>query len=89
MTRAAARCTARLTIGLVVLPGGRQEPSRDLFRFSGTLKPADLTGALQRSGTRQRIRLKLQPRGSMFAAGSYTEWKRQADEILKFRGPKW
>jgi hypothetical protein len=80
---------ARLTIGLAVLPGGRQEPSRDLFRFSGTLTPAALTGTLERSDKRERVRLKIQPQSATFAAGSYAEWKRQADEILKFRGPKW
>ncbi len=89
--------TARLSTGLAVLPGGRQEPSRDLFRFSGTLKPAILTGTLQRSDMREpgrpasleSIQLKIQPLGAMPAAGSYAEWKRQADEVLKLRGPKW
>jgi hypothetical protein len=89
--------TAKLTTGLAVLPGGRQEPSRDLFEFDGTLKATVLTGTLKRSdprqpsrpGSQERVRLKKQPRAALFPAGSYVEWKRQADEILKRRGPKW
>ena len=89
--------TAKLTTGLAVLPGGRQEPSRDLFEFSGALKATVLTGTLKRSdlrqpsrpGSRERIRLKIQPQAAMLPAGSYAEWKRQAGEILKRRGPKW
>ena len=90
--------TAKLTIGVVLLPGGRQEPTRDLFEFSGTLKATVLTGTLKRSdarqpsrpGSRERVQLKTRPgRPVMFPAGSYAEWKRQADEILKHRGPKW
>ena len=89
--------TSKLTTGLAVLPGGRQEPSRDLFEFSGTLKAAALTGTLKRSdlrqslrpGSRERVQLKIQPQAVMPRASSYAEWKRQAGEILKRRGPKW
>src|ERR1017187_2873039 len=35
---------AKLTAGVALLPGGRQEPSRDLFEFTGTLKATVLTG---------------------------------------------
>ena len=45
--------TARLTTGAVLLPGGRQEPSRDRFEFSGTLKATVLTGTILRSDQRQ------------------------------------
>jgi hypothetical protein len=89
--------TAKLTIGVAVLPGGRQEPSRDLFEFSGNLKAAVLTGTLKRSdlwrpsrpGPRERVQLKIQPQAAMPPAATYAEWQRQADEILKRRGPKW
>lgn len=89
--------TAKLTTGLAVFPGGRQEPSRELFEFSGTLKATVLTGTLKRSdllrpsrsGPPERVQLKIQPQAAMLPAGSYAEWKRQADEILKRRGPKW
>jgi hypothetical protein len=89
--------TAKLTSGAAVLPGGRQEPSRDLFEFSGTLKDTVLIGTLKRSdlrrpsrpGSPERVQLKIHPQAAMLPAGSYAEWKRQADEILKLRGPKW
>jgi hypothetical protein len=89
--------TAKLTTAFVVLPGGGQEPSRDLFEFSGTLKPAILTGTLKRSDLRQsagsvsreKVQLRRQMQNNMFPAGSYAEWKREADEVLKLRGPKW
>jgi hypothetical protein len=44
--------TAKLTTGATILPGGRQEPSRDLFKFSGTLKATTLTGSIMRSDQR-------------------------------------
>lgn len=89
--------TAKLTTGVAVLPGGRQQPSRDLFEFSGTLKGTVLTGTLKRSDARQpsraasreQVQLKINPQAVMIPAGSYAQWKRQADEILKRRGPKW
>jgi hypothetical protein len=90
--------TAKLTIaGAIDLPGLRQEPSRDLFEFSGTLKPTVLSGTLKRSDLRQpfrpssreRIHLRKRSPDGAFPAGSYAEWKRIADLILKARGPKW
>ena len=89
--------TAKLTTGVVLLPGGRQEPSRDLFEFSGTLKAKVLTGTLKRSdpqqpsrlGSREHVQLKTRPQAALLPAGSYAEWKGQADEIMKRRGPKW
>jgi hypothetical protein len=89
--------SAKLSTGVVILPGGRQEPTRDLFEFSGTLNAADLTGTIQRSdqrqpgraGSRERVQLKIQPQATMLTASSYAEWKGPADEILKHRGPKW
>ena len=63
----------------------------------GSLGSADLTGSFTRSDmlrptvpvSRERVQLKMKPSDSMFAAGPYAEWKRRADEILKYRGPKW
>ena len=88
---------AKLTTGSEVLSGGRQEPTRDLFEFSGTLRATLLTGTLQRSdprqasrpGARERVQLKIQPKADLLPAGSYAEWKRQVDEILRLRGPRW
>ena len=89
--------TAKLTTGVTLLPGGGQEPSRDLFEFSGTLKSAVLTGMLKHSDARQparpasreTVQLKLQSQAFLLPASSYAEWKLQAGEILKRRGPKW
>ena len=89
--------TARLSVGVVLLPGGGQDPTRDLFEFSGNLGATALTGTIQRSdqrqpgsaGSRERVQLKLQAQPATLTAPSYTEWKIRADEILKYRGPKW
>jgi hypothetical protein len=89
--------TARLTTGLAAVPGGGQEPSRDLFEFSGALQATILTGTLTRSDPRQlgrpdsreRVQLRLRPQAALLNADTFTSWKRQADEILKYRGPKW
>lgn len=101
--------TAKLTMGVTLLPGGGQEPSRDLFEFSGTLKVGEIrlapagyvegvvTGTLKRSDPRQparpasreSIQLKMQPQADLLPGNTYAEWKRQVDEILKRRGPKW
>src|ERR1039457_6913256 len=70
--------SARLTTGITLLPDGRQEPSRDLFEFSGTLKAATLTGTLQRSDPRQpagrrsrdRVALRIRPQGGFLLAGT-------------------
>jgi hypothetical protein len=89
--------TAKLTTGVTMLPGQRHEPSRDLFQFSGTLQGSTLTGVLKRSdqwqpsrpASSERIRLQKQSQTAMLQASSYADWKRQADEILRRRGPKW
>jgi hypothetical protein len=89
--------TAKLSVGVGVLSDGRQEPSRDLFEFSGTLTPTALNGTLTRSdqrhplrpASRERVELKIRPQEIMHAAGTYAGWKRQTDEILKRRGPRW
>ena len=40
---------------------------------------------------REKIKLMLSERESevMIDAESYSDWELKADEILKFRGPKW
>jgi hypothetical protein len=56
--------------------------------LTGTLKRSDLL-LPSRLGLRERVHLKIQPQAAMLPAGSYAEWKRHVDEILKRRGPKW
>jgi hypothetical protein len=69
-------------IGAIVLSGvRRQEPSRDLFEFSGTLKATTLSGTLKRSdllqplrpGSQEHVQLKMRPPDDAFPAGSYAE----------------
>ena len=86
---------AKLTTGMLMLPGGKEQPSLELFQFTGTLKPAMLTGTMKRSDLRQpshpaseeQVRLKSQPPATV-AAKTYGEWLREVQEVLKFRGPK-
>ncbi len=88
---------ARVSLGVIVRAHGRQEPSRDLFQFEGVLGRGGISGWLKRSDllnpdgpTRSAVvslrRIKEKPLG---APASYAEWKKQADEILRARGPKW
>jgi hypothetical protein len=89
--------TAKLSIGVSLLPGGGQEPSHDLFEFSGTMKSATVTGSLRQSdprepsrpGSQELISLGIQHGDGMLPALSYGEWKLQSDKLLKVRGPKW
>ena len=84
--------------------GNWLSPSHDLFQFSGTLKPRVLVGTLTRSDlsqplpcatprcipeTRERVELRMRPIIDSFSTGSYAEWRRQVDEVLKRLGPKW
>jgi len=86
---------AKLTTGMLMLPGDKEQPSLELFQFTGALKPALLTGTLKRSDLRQpshpaseeRVQLKSQPQATV-AATTYGEWLREVQDILKFRGPK-
>ena len=88
--------TAKLTTGLRYFDN-RQEPSRDLFEFTGILESRTLTGTLKRTSfplpsntdTPERIQLKLRPDAVLLSGSSYTDWKHQVDEILERRGPKW
>jgi len=90
---------ARLTTGLFSNRQFHNVPSRDIFRFTGFLRKDRLVGSLEitngltpeEASRRERIRLKRSKNEaeSMIEAESYDEWKNKADEILKFRGPKW
>jgi hypothetical protein len=90
---------ARLTTGLFSNRQFHNVPSRDIFRFTGFLKKGRLVGTLEitngltpeEAPRSERIRLNRSKSESesMIEAQSYDDWKNQADEILKFRGPKW
>jgi hypothetical protein len=77
---------AKLTMGV----DARQQPSHDLFEFDGKLSARALSGVLKRAAASERINLrKLQPDSALDQPRTYDEWKRQTDEILRRRGPKW
>jgi hypothetical protein len=77
---------AKLTMGV----DARQQPSHDLFEFDGTLSARAVSGVLKRAVASERINLrKLQPDGALPQPRTYAEWKRQTEEILRRRGPKW
>ena len=88
---------ARLTTGVVIMPNRKEEPSRDYFEFQGVLNGSALTGILTRSDhlrpgatkTTEQIRLRKLGKTAIMQPSSYDEWKKSADGILRFRGPKW
>ncbi|MEO7653899.1 MAG: hypothetical protein ABIZ80_25865 [Bryobacteraceae bacterium] len=89
--------TANLTTDMAVMENGRQEPTRDYFEFQGILRKDSLSGVLKRSdhlrhGTTpisKQLVLKKQTASGMTEPSSYAEWKKETDEILEYRGPKW
>jgi hypothetical protein len=77
---------AKLTMGI----DARNQPSHDLFEFDGTLGAAAASGVLKHGAATERINLrKLRPDAALRQPRTYDEWKRQTDEILRRRGPKW
>ena len=90
---------ARLSTGSTFNKNNEQVPTRDVYRFNGTLRGQKLTGLLEHTdalvqsaaGTKTNVSLRRSKgeSGSMIEAKSYDEWRKEADEILKFRGPKW
>lgn len=91
---------ARLTMG-VTKPKNATDwvPSRDLFEFSGRLGPRVIKGKLRQSDQLQPgvstiereivLPLSKQQGEFMIRAANYGEWRKQAEPILKARGPKW
>jgi hypothetical protein len=90
---------ARLSTGTTFSKNNEQVPTRDVYRFNGILKVQKLMGVLQhtdaldRAATNTKTNVSLRrsksESGSQIEAKSYDEWKKEADEILKLRGPKW
>lgn len=90
---------ARLSTGSTFNQNNEQIPTRDVYRFNGTLKGPKLTGVLEHTdalhpaatGTKKSVSLRRSKSesASMIEASSYDEWKKEADEMLKLRGPKW
>jgi hypothetical protein len=90
---------ARLSTGSTFNKDNEQTPTRDVYQFKGTLNGRKLTGILEHTddldraaaSTKTKVSLRRSKGGteSMLEAKSYDEWKKEADEILKLRGPKW
>lgn len=89
---------AKLSIGIVYSKQHDGVPSRDLFRFKGTLKGNQLRGRLERLDmladkpvpqAEQVFLRREKPSSDVLAYKSYVDWKQSIDEILKFRGPEW
>jgi hypothetical protein len=90
--------SAKLTTGLHTCAQHKDPvPSRDLFKFEGTLVKDRLEGTLTRfdawhmeqKAQTDNVTLKKLDEVPLIEAQSYAEWKLRVDEILKFRGPKW
>jgi hypothetical protein len=91
---------AKLTMGVTKPKSGTDwVPSRDSFDFNGQLGTRALKGKLSRSDQlRPELRavdqdivlsLSKQQEEFMIQAGNFGEWRRQAEPILRARGPKW
>ena len=83
--------TAKLSTGVTLLPNGAQQPSHDLFQFTGTLKSNTLTGTLTRSPSSERetVALTLRANEALPATRTYRDWQNYATDLLKARGPRW
>ncbi len=90
---------ARLSTGSTFNKNNEQVPTRDVYKFNGTLRGQTLAGVLEHADASGRaahvtktnlsLRRSKSESESMIDAASYDEWKEEADEILKLRGPKW
>jgi hypothetical protein len=90
--------SAKLTTGLHTCVQHKDPvPSRDLFKFEGTLAKDRLEGTLTRFDAWHmeqkpqtgKVTLKKVDEVPLIEAQSYAEWKLKAIEILKLRGAKW
>jgi hypothetical protein len=90
---------ARLSTGSTFDKNNEQVPTRDVYRFKGALKGQRLAGILEHADaldqsaavtkTNVSLRRSKGESESMIKAKSYDEWRKEADEILNLRGPKW
>ena len=89
----------KLSTGLISKGNYREEPSRDVFIFKGTLSRGVVKGVIEISNalfpnepaTRKSITLTRSASMTqvMIAPTSHAAWTKWADEILKRLGPKW
>jgi hypothetical protein len=91
--------SVKLTLGATGVPGGKMEPTHDLFTFVGTLGATRLVGGLEHivqnavNAKPERVPAMLPASPSntdvMHGTSTYRAWREKWDPILKFRGPKW
>jgi hypothetical protein len=87
----------RLSIGAIYMGRGKQEPGHDLFSFNGLLKGNGISGVLTHIDKLQpksrpsikRVLLEKTNHAPIVEAGSYDDWERNVEPILRTRGPKW
>jgi hypothetical protein len=89
--------SAKLSVASIYTGNGKQQPTHDLFTFRGMLAGNLLSGVLEHTDklhsnsqpTTSKVRLVRDRNPSMIECHTYAEWKQSADQILRFRGPKW
>jgi hypothetical protein len=91
---------SKLTVGVTSLPGSTDWiPTRDLYVFSGRLSGNQINGKLEHSDQLLTERSRsvseivllrsVEEDGLWSQAKTYGAWRKTAETILKFRGPKW
>ena len=92
---------AKLTIGVRYHGPGKEEPTHDLFVFSGTLGEDSLVGELERidklepnaQPNMEKVALKKEisnlSLGETLRITTQEDWRSYSEMILKHRGPKW
>lgn len=88
--------TAKMTTGCNMLPGGKMTPARESFEFSGVLSDDVVKGKMTRTDLDRAgrspevvsVELAKGPAPPTLQAGSYTEWKENAEELVRDREPR-
>jgi len=89
--------SARLSIGVIYLGQGKQEPTHDYFSFKGSLNGNLISGVLthvdrlqpRSEPSTKRLRLQKTNNPAMIESNHYGDWKQRAEQLLSTRGPKW
>ncbi len=90
---------AKMTVGRTTMNGDTWVPTRDLYQFTGTLYPDQITGHLIHANALQpdqppipeEIKLYRAPEEerAMPVPASYDQWAKLAQKLLATNGPKW
>lgn len=92
----AIRFEAKLTMGQHFCKEHKGTPTRDLFKFEGSLTESSLKGVLRQldalHGYRPSVEQKqveLKRVKTEVPTQTYNQWVEQTGIVLRFRGPKW